>query len=178
MSGLAPVLLLVACLAGLLLIPFGLPGLWLIVLAIIGYGWLNDYQNMSAWFLVVVIALATLGEIAEARIGFSYARRYGGSSRAGWGALVGGLAGAIVGVPVPLIGSVVGGFVGAFVGAALFEYTRARQSDVAARAGWGRCWDGRWPPPSRWQSGWCSRWPRCGWRCGRDRVSAQRPRSG
>jgi hypothetical protein len=137
MSGLGPVLLLLACLAGLLLIPFGLPGLWLIVLAIIGYGWLNDYQNMSAWFLVVVIGLATLGEIAEARIGFSYARRYGGSSRAGWGALVGGLVGAIVGVPVPLIGSLIGGFVGAFVGAALFEYTRNRQSDVAARAGWG-----------------------------------------
>jgi uncharacterized protein len=137
MSGLAPVLLLLACVAGLLLIPFGLPGLWLIVLAIIGYGWLDDYQNMSAWFLLVVIGLATLGEIAEARIGFSYARRYGGSSRAGWGALVGGLAGAIVGVPVPLIGSVIGGFVGAFAGATLFEYTRARQSDVAARAGWG-----------------------------------------
>ena len=36
MSGLEPVLLLVACLVGLLLNPFGLPGLWLIVLAIIG----------------------------------------------------------------------------------------------------------------------------------------------
>ncbi|HET7469010.1 MAG TPA: DUF456 domain-containing protein [Gemmatimonadales bacterium] len=137
MSGLGPVLLLVTCLVGLLLIPFGLPGLWLIVLAIIGYGWLSDYQHMSAWFLIVVIGLAALGEVAEARIGFSYARRFGGSSRAGWGALLGGLAGAIVGVPVPLIGSVIGGFVGAFVGAALFEYTRARQSDVAARAGWG-----------------------------------------
>jgi uncharacterized protein YqgC (DUF456 family) len=137
MSGLAPALLLVACVTGLVLIPFGLPGLWVIVLAIIGYGWLDDFRGMSAWFLLIVIGLAVLGEVAEARIGYSYARRYGGSSRAGWGALVGGLAGAIVGVPVPLIGSVIGGFVGAFVGAALFEYTRARQSDVAARAGWG-----------------------------------------
>jgi len=137
MSGLAPAMLLVACVTGLVLIPFGLPGLWVIVLAIIGYGWLDDFRGMSAWFLLIVIGLAVLGEVAEARIGYSYARRYGGSSRAGWGALVGGLAGAIVGVPVPLIGSVIGGFVGAFVGAALFEYTRARQSDVAARAGWG-----------------------------------------
>ena len=137
MSGLAPALLLVACVTGLVLIPFGLPGLWVIVLAIIGYGWLDDFRGMSAWFLLIVIGLAVLGEVAEARIGYSYARRYGGSSRAGWGALVGGLAGASVGVPVPLIGSVIGGFVGAFVGAALFEYTRARQSDVAARAGWG-----------------------------------------
>ena len=74
---------------------------------------------------------------AEAWIGFKFAQRYGGSSRAGWGALVGGLVGAIVGVPVPVVGSLVGGFVGAFAGAAIFEYTRARQSDVAARAGWG-----------------------------------------
>ena len=137
MTTLAPFLLMAACVAGLLLIPLGLPGLWVIVLAIIGYGWLDDFQGMSGGFLVGVIALAGLGEVVEARIGYSFARRYGGSSRAGWGALVGGLAGAVVGVPVPLIGSVIGGFVGAFVGAALFEYTRARQSDVAARAGWG-----------------------------------------
>jgi uncharacterized protein YqgC (DUF456 family) len=50
---------------------------------------------------------------------------------------VGGLVGAIVGVPVPIIGSVVGGFIGAFLGAALFEYTRARHSEGAVKAGWG-----------------------------------------
>src|SRR6478735_8387654 len=85
----------------------------------------------------LVLVLASVGEIVEAWIGFGFAKRYGGSNRAGWGALVGGLTGAVVGVPVPVIGSVIGGFVGAFVGAALFEYTRARRSDVAARAGWG-----------------------------------------
>jgi uncharacterized protein len=137
MTSLLPLLLLAACVAGLLLIPFGLPGLWVIVLAIIGYGWATDFHGMSGGLLALVIGLAVLGEVAEARIGYSFARRYGGSSRAGWGALVGGLAGAVVGVPVPLVGSVVGGFVGAFAGAALFEYSRARQSDVAAKAGWG-----------------------------------------
>jgi uncharacterized protein len=133
----AAILMLAAALAGLVLIPFGLPGLWLIVLAIIGYGWLTDYQTISAWFLIVVIALALVGELTEAWIGFRFAQRYGGSRRAGWGALLGGLVGALVGVPVPVIGSVIGGFVGAFVGAALFEYTRARRAEGAARAGWG-----------------------------------------
>jgi uncharacterized protein len=133
----AAILMLAAALTGLVLIPFGLPGLWLIVLAIIGYGWLTDFQTISAWFLIVVIALALVGELIEAWIGFRFAQRYGGSRRAGWGALVGGLAGALVGVPVPVIGSVIGGFVGAFVGAALFEYTRARHAEGAARAGWG-----------------------------------------
>ena len=50
MPTLAPLALLLASVAGLLLIPFGLPGLWVIVLAIIGYGWLNDFQGMSGGF--------------------------------------------------------------------------------------------------------------------------------
>ena len=132
------VLLLVAAgLIGLLLIPFGLPGLWVIVLGILGYGWLTDFRTLGAGFLVLVILLAILGEVVEAWVGFRFARRYGGSSRAGWGALVGGLIGAIVGVPVPVIGSVVGGFVGAFLGAAVFEYSRARRTEGAVKAGWG-----------------------------------------
>jgi uncharacterized protein len=137
-ADLSPVLILIISgVLGLLLIPFGLPGTWVILLGILGYGWLTDFQTLSVWFLALMIVLAFLGEVFETWIGFRYAQKYGGSSRAGWGALVGGLVGAIVGVPVPIIGSVIGGFVGAFVGAALFEYTRARQSGVAAKAGWG-----------------------------------------
>jgi uncharacterized protein YqgC (DUF456 family) len=130
-------LLLVACLAGLVLIPFGLPGLWVMILGIVGYGWLTDFRTVSLGLLVLVIALAVVGEVIEAWLGFQFAKRYGGSSRAGWGALLGGLVGAVVGVPVPLVGSVIGGFVGAFVGAALFEYSRARRTGAAAGAGWG-----------------------------------------
>jgi uncharacterized protein YqgC (DUF456 family) len=130
-------LLIVAGLTGLVLIPFGLPGLWVIVLGVIGYGWLTDFQTVSATFMGIIIALAIVGEIFESWIGFRFAQRYGGSSRAGWGALAGGLVGAIVGVPIPVIGSVIGGFVGAFVGAALFEYSRARRTEGAVKAGWG-----------------------------------------
>lgn len=133
----ATVLLVVASLVGLVLIPLGLPGLWVILLGIVGYGYLTDFQTMSAGFLIVIIGLAILGEAFEAWIGFRYAQRYGASKRAGWGALIGGIAGAIVGVPIPIIGSVIAGFAGAFVGAALFEYTAARRTGGAVRAGWG-----------------------------------------
>jgi uncharacterized protein YqgC (DUF456 family) len=136
-DSLAPLLLLVASVAGLLLIPFSLPGLWVIVLGILTYGWLTDFRTLSAGLLLLVIGLALVGEVVEAWIGFRFAQRYGGSRRAGWGALIGGLVGALIGVPVPVVGSVVGGFVGAFAGAALFEYTRARRSGGAVRAGWG-----------------------------------------
>ena len=137
-ADLPPVLvLIISGLVGLVLIPLGLPGLWVILLGIVGYGWLTDFQTLSAAFLVLAIALALLGEVLESWIGFRFARRYGGSSRAGWGALVGGLIGAIVGVPVPIVGSVVGGFVGAFLGAAVFEYSRARHAEGSVKAGWG-----------------------------------------
>ena len=134
----SPVLLIILTgVVGLVLIPLGLPGLWLILLGILGYGWLTNFQTLSVWFIGGATALALLGEVFENWIGFRYAQKYGGSSRAGWGALVGGIVGAIVGVPVPIIGSVIGGFAGAFVGAAVFEYTRQRHSGVAAKAGWG-----------------------------------------
>jgi uncharacterized protein YqgC (DUF456 family) len=136
-NGLATLLLAAAGLAGLLMIPLGLPGLWVIVLAILGYGWLTEFTTFPLWFLVLALVVAAAGELFEAWIGFRFARRYGGSKRAGWGALVGGLVGAIVGVPVPVIGPVIGGFLGAFAGAAIFEYTRERRSGSATRAGWG-----------------------------------------
>ena len=137
-ADISPSLLLVICgVVGLLLIPLGLPGLWVILLGILGYGYLTDFQTMSVWFLGLMIALAILGEVFESWIGFRYAKKYGGSSRAGWGALVGGLVGAIMGVPIPVIGSVIGGFVGAFVGAALFEYTRVKKLEGSTKAGWG-----------------------------------------
>ncbi len=107
------------------------------MLGILGYGWLTDFQTLTVGLVALAIGLALLGEAFEAWIGFRFAERYGGSRRAGWGALVGGLIGTVVGVPVPIVGSVIGGFVGAFAGAALAEYTRARHSGTAARAGGG-----------------------------------------
>jgi len=136
-DALAIFLLISASIAGLLLIPFGLPGLWVIVLGVVGYGWITEFRSIGTGVMILSIALAFLGEVIESWLGFRFARRYGGSSRAGWGALAGGLIGAIVGVPLPVIGSVIGGFVGAFAGAALFEYTRAQHYETAAKAGWG-----------------------------------------
>ena len=133
----ATVLLISCIVAGLVLVPFGLPGLWLMVLGVIGYGWLTGFHTVGVGIIVLVTGLAFLGEIVEWWLGFRFAMKYGGSRRAGWGALIGGIVGAIVGVPVPVLGSIIGAFVGSFVGAALFEYTRERHAGIAVRAGWG-----------------------------------------
>jgi uncharacterized protein YqgC (DUF456 family) len=138
MSDILAVVVLVLCgVAGLLLIPLGLPGLWVMVGGFLGYGWLTQFRSVSVAMIVVVVALAFIGELVESWLGFRFARRYGGSSRAGWGALIGGLIGAVVGVPVPVVGSVIGAFVGSFGGAALLEYSQSRRADVAVGAGWG-----------------------------------------
>lgn len=134
---LAIVILATGIVVGLLLIPLGLPGLWVMVGGILAYGWLTSFRSVGVAIIAIVLGLALLGEIIEAWIGFRFAKRYGGSSRSGWGALIGGLVGAVIGVPVAVIGSVIGAFIGSFVGAALFEFSYSRHTGVATRAGWG-----------------------------------------
>jgi uncharacterized protein YqgC (DUF456 family) len=135
---LLPMLLLaVCCIVGLVLVPFSLPGLWLMDLGIIGFGWLTDFRSVGVGTIALVAGLALVAELIEWWLGFRYTEKYGGSTRAGWGAFLGGLVGAMMGVPIPVLGSVIGAFIGAFAGAALFEYTRTRDSGTAARVGWG-----------------------------------------
>ena len=137
MTLLAISLLIGLCVIGLAMIPLGLPGLWVMVGGILAYGALTGFRSVGVATIGIVLGLAFLGEIIENWIGFRYAQRYGGSTRSGWGALLGGLIGAVIGVPVAVIGSVIGAFVGSFTGAALFEYSYSRHAGVATRVGWG-----------------------------------------
>ena len=133
----APVMLALCLVVGLLLVPLGLPGLWIMVGGILLYAGLTVYRSVGVVTMLVVLGLAFLGEIVEWWIGYGVTRRYGGSRRAGWGALIGGIVGAVVGVPVPIVGSVIGAFVGSFGGAALFEYSVSGTAATAVRVGWG-----------------------------------------
>jgi uncharacterized protein len=131
------VVLVAASLVGLALIPLGLPGLWVMVGGILAYGWLTGFRTIGVATIFIVLAIAFIGEIVESWLGFRFAKRYGGSSRSGWGALLGGLVGAMIGVPIAVIGSVIGAFLGSFAGAALFELSYSRHLGTATRAGWG-----------------------------------------
>jgi uncharacterized protein YqgC (DUF456 family) len=130
-------LLVLAQAAGLVLIPLGLPGIWLQVSALAVYGFFTDFTSVGWIPLVVVVALAVVAEVVEFFLGARYAQKYGGGRRAAWGAILGGIVGAIVGVPVPVIGSLIGAFVGAFLGAAIFEYSYRSELRGSLRAGWG-----------------------------------------
>jgi uncharacterized protein len=122
---------------GLLLVPLGLPGIWLIVGAAAVYNPLTKSEAIGTWTIVGVLVLATIAEVIEFTLAARYTRQYGGSKRAGWGAILGGMIGAIVGVPVPVIGSVIGAFVGSFVGALLAEWSRGTRTRAATRVATG-----------------------------------------
>jgi uncharacterized protein YqgC (DUF456 family) len=111
-------------LLSLFLIPLGLPGTWVMVGSAIGYDALVKGDPIGWITIAATAVLALIAEIFEFSLSARYTRKYGGSRRAGWGAIIGGIIGAIVGVPVPIIGSVIGAFVGSFAGALVAEYTR------------------------------------------------------
>jgi len=127
-------LLALALLAGLFLIPFGLPGLWIMVGAALLFSYLAPTgAQLGLTTIIGITLLALIAEIIEFVLGGRYARKYGGSRRAGWGAIIGGLVGAVIGVPIPLVGSMVGAFLGSFAGALVAELTRGTAVGPATR---------------------------------------------
>jgi uncharacterized protein YqgC (DUF456 family) len=123
---LATPLLALVLFGSLLLIPLGLPGLWLMLGAALVYWIAVPLGGIGFWTLVGASVLVIIAEVLEFTIAGSYTRKYGGSRRASWGAILGGIVGAMMGVPVPVIGSVAGAMMGAFAGAFLGELTVAR----------------------------------------------------
>lgn len=118
----------------LLLVPIGLPGTWVMVLVL----------SVGAYFgmvgvpvLLGCIALALVAELVEYWVGQRVNVRYGGSSRAFWGAILGGFIGVFVGLPVPIVGSIIAGVLGSFAGAFVVSYGETRELVAAGRVGWG-----------------------------------------
>ncbi len=129
--------LVLTALLGLILIAFGLPGSWLLLLvgAVLGLTEAPGAPGGAA--ILIAFGLAITGEVIEWMAAVRWTGRRGGSRRAGWGALAGGIIGAIIGLPLPLVGSVVGSFLGSFVGALIAEYSATRESGLAGRVAWG-----------------------------------------
>ncbi len=131
------VLLLIAVLLlGLVMIPFGLPGTWIIAGAALGYSILVP-GSVGMFTIIMVSVLAVIGEVIEFTLTAKYTKKYGGSRRASWGAVIGGMVGAFMGVPVPIVGSVIGAFLGAFVGAFVAEISRGTGGSGATRVATG-----------------------------------------
>src|SRR5512132_482202 len=117
----------------LILIVLGFPGLWIMVATAVTYNLIVPGDPIGWVTLIAVGVLALVAELLEFSLTGRYARKYGGSRRAGWGAILGGIVGAMVGVPVPIVGPVIGAFVGSFLGALIAELTGGSSTGDAAR---------------------------------------------
>lgn len=134
------VLTLLLALSALLTLPLnalGLPGTWVFLAGASLWKTLDPDCPVAWWALGAGFAIALVAELLEWTLSSRYTAKYGGSTRAGWGALIGGIVGAVVGVPVPLLGSLVGSFLGAFGGALIAEYSVRPDESHAGRVAWG-----------------------------------------
>lgn len=116
----------------LLMVVFGLPGLWVMIAAAVCYRILVPGQPISWFTIAAITVLAVCAEVFEYTLTGRYARKYGGSRRASWGAIIGGFIGMMVGIPIPIIGSVIGAFVGSFVGAFIAELSGGQSGTAGA----------------------------------------------
>jgi hypothetical protein len=138
-SGLGMFLFFLAQLAALLMIPLGLPGTFLQVVAALALVVASNGARMSWPWVGVFLGLALLGELVEFLSGQWGAKRFGGSKKAAWGAVLGGIAGLFFGglVPPPLLGALLVSLIGTFSGAVLGEMLALKNSSPNLRIGFG-----------------------------------------
>ncbi len=121
----------------LMLVLFGLPGNWLMVLSTSLFAWWTwDQRLFSGWTLIAVAVLAALGELIEFLGGLVGARKAGASWRASLAGILGALIGALVGTimfPVPVVGTIVGACLGVGLAVWLVETSRGAHPELSFR---------------------------------------------
>ena len=130
------VLAIVGMIVALVVIPLGLPGLW-IMIGILAVATFAD--EVSPIVLILLVLVALLAELAEWALVSWTSARWGGSRKAFWGAIAGGIVGVLVGLPIPLpiLGPLIAGLFGTFAGAAAVTLWETRALRSAGRVGCG-----------------------------------------
>jgi len=124
--------------AGIVIIPFGVAGTFIIVGAALIYGLLTGFAEISLGLITILLTMAVGMEILEAIYGALLAKKFGGSKWGILGAVAGGFAGAVIGTPVaPVFGTLIGAFLGSFLGAMTFEFMHNNNFNHAFRVGLG-----------------------------------------
>ncbi len=120
-------LLYLAMVVGLLVIPIGVPGQFLIAAAAALFTLIAGAEVLPWWVAITLFCLAVAAEVGEAVAGYFGAKQAKGSVWSAVGGMAGGIVGAILGSAVaPILGSIAGALAGTFGGAFAVEYSRTR----------------------------------------------------
>lgn len=133
-------LLIIAAGSSLLLAIVGLPGLWLMLIVAVGYGWALGWMPIGPWTITALLVLAIAAEVVESMAAAAGAKQAGASKRAMVLSVVGAIVGGILLtglIPIPVIGTIIGLCAGAFAGAVLGEVIKGRNRDQAVKSGLG-----------------------------------------
>ena len=129
------------CLGGLFLSAISFSGTWLVGIAALLAAALTGPDQFPGWpTLVGIFAICASVDILEWFAASWGVRRRGGSSAAGWMALLGSLGGMILGslvIPVPIVGGLIGMMTGSFSLVYWTEKRRLLKSDHAAHIAFG-----------------------------------------
>lgn len=134
-AGLGWILYLLGLMGGLILVPLGFPGTWVIVLCAFFYSIFTDFQagRSDFWPLFFVILMAVVAELLEFGIGILASKRTKVSNGAIVASIIGGLFGTMIGLPIFIIGSFLGLLLGTFLGAFVYEIVQVKDFRRALR---------------------------------------------
>lgn len=112
----------------------GLPGNWLMIIAALGYGYLEGFVHMTSTVLLLLLGAVITGELVEFAAGSLGAKKENASRSAIIAAFIGGIAGGILGTGImPGLGSIAGAVCGSFAAGYVAEYMATGNKEKAAK---------------------------------------------
>lgn len=124
-----------------MLVPFTLPGNWLMVISTCLFAWWKWDNGIFGWPLLIAISsLALIAEIIEFFAGVGGAKKAGAGWKGALAAIGGAIGGAILGtgiIPVPIFGAMLGACFGAGIATWLVERATGKEQDDSVRSGVG-----------------------------------------
>ena len=121
----------------------GAPGNWIMLGFASFYSWLMPSESPYDFGLIVIVMvllLATIGEVLEFFTGAISTKKAGGTKRGMWfsviGSIIGSLAGIFVGIPIPIIGSLIAALLFSGGGALLGAYYGEKVEGKNAKEAW------------------------------------------